>query len=212
MNGTKASPSLGRFNTQPLRGTLKQFGRHTLAIFQKPIPNPVRRLLEPSSGSTASRPVSCNGSSRFVHRTSKAYLGDRVIRKASLSALVLLLVSVQALAATCDVRCSMTEAADSASRESAMTDCAAMAAPSPRSHTANATMAAGSGCDDHVCQSVWAVVQTPPTHAFGASFTSLAGPRYDSAPHRIATFSRFRTDRSPTPPLIFDPLISSLRV
>ena len=142
----------------------------------------------------------------------KAYIWRQVIRKFALSVLALLLVSAQALAATCDLRCSMTESIGIASQMSAPGHDHSMATGMPNQHTAGAKITGAPLCDDHVCPSVWALVQTPAVYCVRGASTPSTLLRYDPIPNRIAIFLRFVTDRSPSPQVTFNPLISSLRV
>jgi hypothetical protein len=135
-----------------------------------------------------------------------------MVRKAALSVLMLLLVSVQALATTCEARCSMTAAMHSARQAFGMAHCHGMASGPSVGHSAVATITAVSGCAHHICKSELAFVQTPVTQELRVALQTVTPLGHNPMPGRIALSLQFRSGRSTHCTSVFDPLISSPRV
>ncbi len=133
-----------------------------------------------------------------------------MFRKATWSVLLLLLVSTQVLAATCEVRCSV-EPADSGCHTSGAAHGRNTAVvPSVVSHTA-ATIASGSLCDDDLCHRDWAFVQAPAPRGLTVSPLAMEVIRPVSASFRVAQRPQFRSARI-RGSCVFDRLIPNLRV
>ncbi len=132
--------------------------------------------------------------------------------KATWSLLLLLLVSVQAFAATCDVRCGAMALRDSASHMSGMSDCNGMALQTLPGQQAVSTLASSPSCANHICKDDWTFLQNPVEHELGISTLSLALLGSTTIYLENSRLLPFKVNRSPDSILSFDPLISSLRV
>lgn len=132
--------------------------------------------------------------------------------KATWSLLLLVLVSVQAFAATCDVRCGAMAMMESASHTSGMSDCPRMASQTLPGQQAVATVAPPQLCDSHICKGDWTFLQNSDVHESSISSLPLALPGNTVIALEIAYPLQYKTDRSPHSIPAFDPLISSLRV
>ncbi len=133
-----------------------------------------------------------------------------MIRKAILSVLLLLLVSVQALAATCDVRCSMA-GATSGEHTALMVHFGSMSSHASSGDSDATTVAATPLCVDDACKSDWSFVQTPVVHGLDLSsmvFTALGHNETPVPTGRWDFRSHPRARRHP----LFDPVIVSPRV
>lgn len=133
------------------------------------------------------------------------------MRKATLPFLLLLLLSVQAFASACDVRCATMTAMDPAGRMASMAHCQGMASPSFASHMAVHTITPAQPCASHICK-YDLTFQSRAVPGLGQSPLSVAVYRVDTMPTPIAISLRWKTDLSTYSIPIFDPLLSSLRV
>jgi hypothetical protein len=132
--------------------------------------------------------------------------------KATWSLLLLVLVSVQAFAATCDVQCGAMAMMESASHMSGMSDCPGMASQTLPGQQTVAAVAPPQLCDSHICKDDWTFLQNPDVYELSITSLPLALPGNTVIALEIARPVQFKTDRSPHPIPAFDPLISSLRV
>src|SRR5487761_1045134 len=89
--------------------------------------------------------------------------------KATWSLLLLLLVSVQAFAAACDVRCGTMAIMDASSHMSGMNHCHGMVSRSLAGSTAVTVLATSQPCASHICKSGWVFLQSPVAYELGAS-------------------------------------------
>ncbi len=132
--------------------------------------------------------------------------------KATWSLLLLVLVSVQAFAAICDVRCGAMAMMESASHMSGMSDCPGMASQTLPGQQTVATVAPSQLCDSHICKDDWTFLQNPDVYELSITSLPLALLGNTVIALEIAHSVQFKTDRSPHSIPAFDPLISSLRV
>jgi hypothetical protein len=132
--------------------------------------------------------------------------------KVTWSLLLLMLVSVQAFAATCDVHCGAMALRDSASHMSGMSDCSGMASQALSGQQAVAPLMSSQSCASHICKDDWTFLQTPVAHELGISSLPLIPLGNTLISLEIAHPLQFKIDRSPHFIPAFDPLISSLRV
>jgi len=136
-----------------------------------------------------------------------------MVRKATWSLLLLLLVSVQAFAATCDVRCMTMATMASAPHMSGMANCQGIASQRISAQQVGITLSSSRPCASHICKDDWTFLQNPVEHELGISSLPLALPDRAAMLFEIAHPLQFKVNRSPhSIPSSFDPLISSLRV
>lgn len=132
--------------------------------------------------------------------------------KVTWSLLLLVLVSVQAFAATCDVRCGEMALTDSASHMSGMADCRGMESQGLSGQQTAATLMTSQSCHSDICKDDWTFLQTPVAQELGISSLPLTPLVNTVISLEIAHPLQFKIDRSPHSIPTFDPLISSLRV
>ena len=132
--------------------------------------------------------------------------------KATWSLLLLLLVSVQAFAVACDVRCGAMAGTNSTSHMSGMAHCPGMASQSDSDCWAVIVMAPPQSCACQVCNHDWTFVQNLIGHELRASLVPMTLLGHAVMPTRTANSLRIKTDRSPHALPAFDLLISALRV
>lgn len=135
--------------------------------------------------------------------------------KAVSSLLLLLLVSVQAFATDCDVRCATMMGSSSASHHSAggisgMDDCHGMASAS--NHQVAATLITSESCASRICKNDWTFLQSPVASELGASPLPMTELRQVSASTGATISLLFETGPATNITPLFDPLIVSLRV
>lgn len=140
----------------------------------------------------------------------KAYPKIRMVRKATLSLLLLLLVSVQALAATCDVRCSMMVPATSSGHVAILVHCHPVSFAGSENQ-ADVTVSAVPSCIDQICNTDWAFIQPPAAPVLNVALIVPTGLQQSATPVRIEPWKRFRSHR-PRRSSLFDPVITSPRV
>jgi hypothetical protein len=150
-----------------------------------------------------------------VRAACKRYKIKTVIRKATWTVLLFLLVSAQALAATCAVRCdSMMAVSPGAS--SNMTDCHGMMSQQTERGNGSDALLVASHCAAHVCQGDLTPLQSRASHETASHAGSLFGMVIECVRYAdglgATTRLRFGFVRRGRfiPP--FDPLNSSLRV
>jgi hypothetical protein len=132
--------------------------------------------------------------------------------KVAWSLLLLLLVSVQAFAAACDVRCGAIASADSASHMTGMAHCHGMASQPLPTQQSVVSLMSSQPCASHICKNDWTFLQNPVVHELGISPLSLAVLGHAVIPVKIARPLQFKPDRSTHSIPAYDPIISSLRV
>jgi hypothetical protein len=132
--------------------------------------------------------------------------------KATWSLLLLLLVSVQAFAAVCDVRCGAIASADSASHMTGMAHCPGMASQSLPTQPSVVGLMTPQPCASHICQNDWTFLQNSVVHELGILPLSLAVLGHAAIPVEIASPLQFKPDRSTHSIAVYDPIISSLRI
>lgn len=132
--------------------------------------------------------------------------------KVTWSLLLLMLVSVQVFAATCDVRCGAMALRDSASQMSGMADCQRMTSQRASDQQFVASLTSSQSCDSHICKDDWTFLQNSVVQELGISALPLIPLGNALISLEIAHPLQFKIDRSPHSIPTFDPLISSLRV
>jgi hypothetical protein len=132
--------------------------------------------------------------------------------KATWSLLLLLLVSVQSFAATCEVRCGTMAMMVSASQMPGMANCRGMASQRVSDWQADVTVTSAQTCASHICKDDWTFLQSPVEHELAISLLPLTPSSSTTMPLEIAHPLQFKVNRSPHSIPSFDPLISSLRV
>lgn len=132
--------------------------------------------------------------------------------KATWSLLLLLLVSVQAFAAACDVRCGAMVGMNSANHMSSMAHCPGMASQSVSAHQAILAIAPSQPCASQICRNDWTLFQSPVLHGLGVSPLTMSASGHAVIPVQIANSLQFKVDRNTHTIPHFDPLISTLRV
>ena len=137
------------------------------------------------------------------------YFKKQMVSKTTWSMLLLLLVSIQAFAAACDVRCGAMALMDSAGPMAGMAHCQGMA--SLAGHEAVNTVTASQPCASHICKNDWAL-QSRAVREFGLSSLPVAVLSAVTGSLPVAASLRWKTDRSTYNIPTFDPIISSLRV
>lgn len=148
---------------------------------------------------------------RLCIRLEKVYFKRQMVRKTTWSMLLLLLVSVQAFASACDIRCGAMAFMDTAGQMVGMAHCQGMASRPLPGHEAVDTAAPSQPCASHICKNDWAL-QSRTVQELGLSSLPVAVLSAATIPIPIAIFSRWKTDRSTHSIPPFDPLTSSLRV
>ncbi len=136
------------------------------------------------------------------------------MRRARMYVLLLLLVTVQAFAGMCSVRCAIMGLADAQSSMPGMTNCRGMS-DHAGSGGVSAALLAARGCSGEICQSDLSLLQNRTSQEIGTPQLSIVTPAVVSIPATLfqnASRLRFHANRSTQliPP--FDPLISSLRI
>lgn len=132
--------------------------------------------------------------------------------KGTWSLLLLVLVSVQAFAATCDVRCGTMAMMESASHMSGMANCRGMASQRVADQQSGITLTLSQPCASHICKDDWTFLQNPVEHELGISSLSLALLGSTTTYLENTRLLPFKVNRSPHSLPSFNPLISSLRV
>ena len=135
----------------------------------------------------------------------------QMVRKTTWSMLLLLLVSVQAFASACDVRCGAMALMDSAGPMASMTHCQGMASRPIAGHEAVDTATPFQACVSHICKNDL-VLQSRAVQEFGLSSLVVSVLSAATIPIPIAASVRWKSARSTHNIPTFDPLISSLRV
>ena len=141
----------------------------------------------------------------------KVYFKKQMVRKTTWSMLLLLLVSMQAFASACDVRCGAMTLMDSAGPMVGMAHCQGMASRPLPGHEAVDTAAPSQPCASHICKNDW-TLQNRAVHEFGLSTLCVTVLNAAIRPIPIAASVRWKAKRSTHRIQRFDPLISSLRV
>ncbi|MHB2006580.1 MAG: hypothetical protein ACYDBH_01295 [Acidobacteriaceae bacterium] len=141
----------------------------------------------------------------------KVYFKKQMVRKTTWSMLLLLLVSMQAFASACDVRCGAMALMGSAGPMVGMAHCQGMASRPLPGHEAVDTAAPSQPCTSHICKNDLAV-QSRALHEFGLSTLPVTVLGAATIPIPIAGSLRWKANRSTHSIQTFDPLISSLRV
>jgi hypothetical protein len=132
--------------------------------------------------------------------------------KATWSLLLLLLMSVQAFAATCDVRCGTMAMMESASHMSGMANCRGMTSQRFSGQHAEIALTSSQPCASHICKDDWTFLQNPVEQELGISSLPLTLLDSITMLLEIAHPLQFKVNRSPHSTPSFDPLISSLRI
>ncbi len=141
----------------------------------------------------------------------KVYFKKQMVRKTTWSMLLLLLVSMQAFASACNVRCGVMALMDSAGPMVGMAHCQGMASRPLPGHKAVDTAAPSKPYTSHICKNDWAL-QSRAVHEFGLSTLPVTVLSAATRPIPIAASLRWKTNRSTHSIQTFDSLISSLRV
>ncbi len=141
----------------------------------------------------------------------KVYFKKQMVRKTTWSMLLLLLVSMQAFASACDVRCGAMALMDSAGRMVGMARCQDMASQPRGDQEAVNTATPSQPCASHICGNDWAL-QNRAVYEFGLSPLPVRVLSAVTLSLPVATSLRWKTDRSTHNIATFDPIISSLRV
>lgn len=134
-----------------------------------------------------------------------------MVRKTTGSMLLVLLVTMQAFASACDVRCGTMALMDSAGPMVGMAHCEGMASRPLAGHVAVATATPSHPCVSHICKNDWAL-ESRVVHEFGLSSLPVTVPSVATGPLPVATSFQWKTDRSTHNIPTFDPILSSLRV
>jgi hypothetical protein len=134
-----------------------------------------------------------------------------MVRKTTWSMLLLLLVSVQAFASACDVRCGAMALMGSAGPMVGMAHCQGMASQPRADQEAVNTAPPSQPCASHICKNDWAL-QSRAVHEFGLSSLPVTALSAVTVSLPVATSLRWKADRSTHNIPAFDPIISSLRV
>ena len=141
----------------------------------------------------------------------KVYFKKQMVRKTTWSMLLLLLVSMQAFASACDIRCGAMALMESAGHMVGMAHCQGMAFRPIAGHEAVDTAAPSQPCASHICKNDWAL-QSRAAHELGLSSLPVTVLSAVTEPLPVATSLRWKTDRSTHNIPTFDPILSSLRV
>lgn len=136
------------------------------------------------------------------------------MRRATMSVLLLLLVSVQAFAVMCSVRCATMGHADTQNSMPGITNCHGMS-NHPAIGAASYAVLAAHGCSSEICQSDLSLLQNRTTQEIGALPLSMVTAVVVSSPAKpfqntIRLWLGANRCTNSIPP--FDPLISSLRI
>lgn len=127
--------------------------------------------------------------------------------KATLSVLLLLLVSIQAFAVACGARCGMTAVVNFASHP------CGIASQGVSDHQAKITVETVQPCASPICNNDWTFLLSPVgANELGVSLLSLTALDQGVVPINLARSLQPKTDRSTRVIPAFDPLLSSLRV
>jgi hypothetical protein len=141
----------------------------------------------------------------------KVYFKKQMVRKTTWSMLLLLLVSMQAFASACDIRCGAMALTGSAGQTVSMAHCQGMASRPLLGHEAVDTAAPSQPCNSRICKTDWAL-QSRAVYEFGLSILPVTVLSAAPRPIPIADSLRSKRARHTHNILTFDPLISSLRV
>ncbi len=133
-----------------------------------------------------------------------------MLRKATLSMILLLLVSVQALAATCDVRCSMMVSATSAKHMTGRVHCHPVSFAGSENQ-ADVEVSTAPSCIDQLCNIDWAFIQPPVAKGLNVASMAPNTLQQSATPVRIEPRKQLRSHR-PRRSSLFDPVITSPRV
>jgi hypothetical protein len=142
----------------------------------------------------------------------KVYFKNQMVRKTTWSMLLLLLVSVQAFASACDVRCgAMALMGGSAGPRVGMAHCQGMASQTVSDDAAAYTVMPSQPCASHICKNDWLLLSRT-TYEFGpssqpATVLSVAIPFVP-----VVSSLQWKTDRWTHSIPAFDPILSRLRV
>ena len=139
----------------------------------------------------------------------KVYFRKQMVRKTTWSLLLLLLVSVQAFASACDVRCGTM--ALMGSSMVGMDHCQGMASQTVSDDAAAYTVMPSQPCASHICKNDWSLLSRA-TYEFGlssqpATVLSVAIPFVP-----VVSSLQWKTDRWTHSIPAFDPILSRLRV
>ena len=148
---------------------------------------------------------------RLCIKLQKVYFRKQMVRKTTWSLLLLLLVSVQAFASTCDVRCGAMALTGSAGQTVSMAHCQGMASSSLAGHEAVDTATPSQPCTSHICKNDWLLLSRT-TYEFGpssepATVLSVAIPFVP-----VVSSLQRKTNRWTHSIPAFDPILSRLRV
>jgi len=141
----------------------------------------------------------------------KVYFKKQMVRKTTWSMLLLLLVSMQAFASACDIRCGTMALMDSAGPMVGMAHCQGMASRPLAGHEAVDTATPSQPCTSHICKNDWSL-QSRVVHELGLSSLPVTVLSVVTLSLPVATSLRWKTDRSTHNIPTFDPIILSLRV
>ncbi len=134
-----------------------------------------------------------------------------MVRKTTWSLLILLLVSVQAFASACDIRCEAMARMGSPGPMVGMDHCPGIASEAVRGDSGVLKVNPPQPCTDHICKNDWSLLSRA-VYEFGPLSPLVnavsAVPR--SLP--IEASLRWKADRSSRNIPNFDPLLSCLRV
>ena len=148
---------------------------------------------------------------RLCIKLCKVYFKKQMVRRTTWSMLLLLLVSMQAFASACDVRCGAMALMDSAGPMVGMAHCQGMASQPRADQEAVNTATPSHPCASHICGSDWAL-QSRAVYEFDLPSLPVAVLSAVTASLPVAASLRWKTDRSTYNIPTFDPIISSLRV
>ena len=141
----------------------------------------------------------------------KVYFKKQMVRKTTWSMLLLLLVSMQAFASACDVRCGVMALTGSAGEMVRMAHCQGMASRPLAGHEAVDTATPSQPCTSRICKNDWSL-QNRVVHELGLSSLPVTVPSAITGSLPVPTSLRWKTDRSTHSIPTFDPFTSSLRV
>lgn len=134
-----------------------------------------------------------------------------MVRKTTWSLLLLLLVSVQALASVCDVRCETMALMGSANPMVGIDHCQGMASQAETVDAAVYTVRLPQPCAGDICKTDWSLLSRA-VYEFGPLSLPVTVMRAAAGPVPIEASRRWKTDRSTHDIPTFDPILSRLRV
>ena len=148
---------------------------------------------------------------RLCIKLQKVYFRKQMVRNTTWSMLLLLLVSMQAFASACDVRCGAMALTGSAGQMVSMAHCQGMASSPLADHEAVDTATPSQPCTSHICKNDWSF-QSRVVHELGLSSLPVTVLNVVAVSLPVAISLRWKTDRSTHNIPTFDPIISSFRV